>query len=472
MNTNYTTEKTEKPLPKNSPQTIFNTIENYETSKIFTSTSKNPEKKKINICKICQKQFSTSGNLRNHIMTIHQNYRPFKCTFPGCQKKYSIESRLQVHIRTHTGAKPFICQICNKSFNEKGNLKTHLRFHSEFRPFKCTLCEKSYKTNGHLKDHIEIQHNLVKKYICQFCNKKFGRISTLKAHIRTHTGEKSFKCKIEGCEKWFSEKGNMEIHYQRHLKKLKQLNSNNFCNQKKYGIKKIEEEFEAKIKDALNQLNTNNHQNTINNKNKKNNNVIVNNSDISIKNSYPNFLFNNNNNFINNNLNNDQIISDNLCKFFPLPIFQQSIKNCHQSSFSIESENSNTSSPSLLNKSNNNLNNKLDFMLDKNEDEVININNINNIADCVTRPCSNMELCNKKKQNDIFAKDEDLFSLNDENYPSNIYNKNFINVNNSLNGDNFSNYNNEMSDNFEIGLNKEMSDYDEKDNFIQKNYFI
>ena len=55
--------------------------------------------------------------------------------------------------------------------------------------------------------------------MCETCEKRFGRISTLKAHIRTHTGERNFKCKIEGCYKYFAEKGNMEIHYKRHLKK-------------------------------------------------------------------------------------------------------------------------------------------------------------------------------------------------------------------------------------------------------------
>ena len=146
-----------------------------ENKSITPAFTESPPNKK-NECEICKKSFSTLGNMRNHYLTIHQNYRPYKCEFPGCTKRYSILSRYQVHMRTHEGKKPYLCQICNKSFNEKGNLKTHLRFHSELRPFKCSFCTKSYKTNGHLKDHIEIQHKKIKKYICEICNKKFGRI--------------------------------------------------------------------------------------------------------------------------------------------------------------------------------------------------------------------------------------------------------------------------------------------------------
>ena len=220
-----------------------------------TQNSKKSEKKFL--CEKCNKLFSTLGNLQNHIMSIHYNYRPFKCSFPNCTKEYSVEAKFVAHLRTHAGVKPFVCQICQKSFNEKGNLKAHLKFHSEIRPFKCPLCNKGYKSSGNLKDHIKFHHYQIKKFSCQFCSKKFGRISALKAHILVHTKEKKFKCEFEGCLKCFTEKRNMEKHYASHLKNLNQT-VKNVKEKRTYGSKKIQKDFEEKIKVALSQLDNKN----------------------------------------------------------------------------------------------------------------------------------------------------------------------------------------------------------------------
>ena len=414
----------------------FNIQEPTSQNQSLTQSNKESQSKKKNECEICKKSFSTLGNMRNHFLTIHQNYRPYKCEFPGCSKRYSILSRYQVHLRTHEGKKPFLCQICNKSFNEKGNLKTHLRFHSELRPFQCPHCTKSYKTNGHLKDHIEIQHKKIKKYVCETCNKKFGRISTLKAHIKTHTGEKNFKCKLEGCNKCFAEKGNMEIHYKRHLRKMNLLDQENLNTTKKnYGKKNIEIAFEKRIQEAIDNLKD------------LNSNINDENKNIEKKITHTNMKNNNNinnNKLFLNNVNNNEFISNEKSNTKNLNLIAPTFINSDSDFFRKLSGNELDKNLFKLNKEQNIINNfkenqhfisypSLILPQDLQHLDQFNPENKNEpkIEDYggMTRPESNVTLCNEQRPaEDAFLKEEDLESIDEgKNIQQNFFvNENYI----------------------------------------------
>lgn len=60
-------------------------------------------------------------------------------------------------------------------------------------------------------DEVETQETTTSDHKCTVCNKELLSAYTLANHMRSHTGERPFGCRV--CEKFFKTKSNLNEHY-------------------------------------------------------------------------------------------------------------------------------------------------------------------------------------------------------------------------------------------------------------------
>lgn len=164
------------------------------------------QKENIN-CPVCKKTYKRSS-LSLHMRT-HTGVKPYKCSV--CGKEFTVKCNYLAHQWIHTGVRdrPYKCKLCEKSFHRQRFLEAHVRSHKKIRPYTCNECGKSFIHKSNFQTHSKL-HTEDKQHECGYCGKTFFRKYNLNNHVRIHTGETPFECTI--CKKEFTQKSNFNVH--------------------------------------------------------------------------------------------------------------------------------------------------------------------------------------------------------------------------------------------------------------------
>lgn len=143
--------------------------------------------------------FTTLKCFTNHRRIVHKD--DVICRKCGAQL---TANGFKAHMATHHADRRYVCDICGSMFKVMNALKDHKLLHSAVPQFQCTECPKRFRQRQGLRRHLLVIHNpeVAKNLLCEDCGYKTADKIHLIEHMRQHTGERPFQCKL--CDKRYT----------------------------------------------------------------------------------------------------------------------------------------------------------------------------------------------------------------------------------------------------------------------------
>ncbi|XP_077385620.1 zinc finger and BTB domain-containing protein 40 isoform X2 [Festucalex cinctus] len=177
-----------------------------------------PMTKKAHLpCPQCPVKLPNRRALQAHLAQAHPgtagDKKKKKVACDICGRPFAHPSGMIYHRRTeHFEEKPYTCETCGAKFPATSSLKNHMRLHTGEKPYHCKHCDLSFRVAAALAYHTKKKHSEGKMYACQYCKAVFAQSIELTRHVRTHTGDKPYVCRE--CGKGHSQASGLTVHLQ------------------------------------------------------------------------------------------------------------------------------------------------------------------------------------------------------------------------------------------------------------------
>ncbi|KAL8295391.1 hypothetical protein RB600_001060 [Gaeumannomyces tritici] len=181
----------------------------------------------------CGQVFDNPKDLNLHVIGYHvkmleRSDGGYVCGWQGCKrssegkKGFPQKSKIERHVQTHTGEKPYKCPTCHITFSAKQALDQHELIHKGSKPLPCEYpgCNKTFRQQSARTMHMRT-HTKVKPLACNICGRRFSESSNLSKHRRTHAEVGAFMCRHPGCSKTFHRMDQLRRHKKTHETKIK-----------------------------------------------------------------------------------------------------------------------------------------------------------------------------------------------------------------------------------------------------------